>query len=238
MLRLLKRAAAFFSKKNEKSSFWLFTISEFIIVLLGILLALQIDNWNEARKEKKLENKYLIDIKEDIYRDGLGIDENITELKRIQQSLEITNQFLAGKIEYADTLNIHFSWAIVGVKFDYNNSTFESLKDAGINIISNNIVRDGITQLYSGRYNYILHVQDIYKDYLIGIIIPEYVKHFQIIEPLKIARPIEVPPTNNSNELRSLLNHMTLYLQVKRNQFEETRKSINHIVAMIEKELR
>ena len=73
---------------------------------------------------------------------------------------------------------------------------------------------------------------------MIGIIIPEYVKYFEIIEPLKIATPIEAPPTSNSTELRSLLTQMTLYLQIANYQYEETRNSINQIIAMIEKELR
>jgi len=48
----MKRRAL--SKKNS-SEFYKFAVGEVVLVILGILLALQVDNWSENRKEKQLE---------------------------------------------------------------------------------------------------------------------------------------------------------------------------------------
>jgi hypothetical protein len=56
----------FFSKKrfqnmsNDKSGkYFIYAIGEIFLVMVGILLALQVNNWNEKRKDRRLEQKYL-----------------------------------------------------------------------------------------------------------------------------------------------------------------------------------
>ena len=47
-----------------------YAIGEIVLVMIGILLALQVNNWNEVKKERKLEDEYLekitLNIKDDI----------------------------------------------------------------------------------------------------------------------------------------------------------------------------
>lgn len=52
-------------KDNKLTKYLLYAIGEILLVVIGILIALQINNWNEARK---------LDIKESIYLNGLKID--------------------------------------------------------------------------------------------------------------------------------------------------------------------
>ena len=41
--------------EKEGGSFWSFALGEFVLVFLGILIALQVDNWNQERKDRRLE---------------------------------------------------------------------------------------------------------------------------------------------------------------------------------------
>ena len=50
---------------------WRYAIGEFLIVVIGILVAFQLDAWKEDRDEAKLVNEYLTDIKV-----GLESDKN------------------------------------------------------------------------------------------------------------------------------------------------------------------
>ena len=47
----------------------LYALGEILLVVIGILLALQINNWNEYRKERIMEKNYLLAIKTDLEKD-------------------------------------------------------------------------------------------------------------------------------------------------------------------------
>lgn len=46
------------------------TIGMIVLVVIGILIALQINNWNEFNKAKTLENKVLIELRLDLIQRG------------------------------------------------------------------------------------------------------------------------------------------------------------------------
>ena len=61
---------------ENRSSLLVFAISEFILIILGILVALEIDNWNEFRKDRKSELKYLQAL-HDVFSSNLAELENV-----------------------------------------------------------------------------------------------------------------------------------------------------------------
>lgn len=61
--------------------FW-YAFGEVLLLIVGILIALQIDNWNESRLERKQEHQYLLRLKKDLQfeiglmEDGIRYAEN------------------------------------------------------------------------------------------------------------------------------------------------------------------
>jgi hypothetical protein len=51
--------------ENKFSKYLLYAIGEIILVVIGILIALQINNWNENRKTRNSEQQYLLALKEE-----------------------------------------------------------------------------------------------------------------------------------------------------------------------------
>jgi len=48
---------------------WPTVTVEFLLVVLGVLLALQLDNWNERRKDRALFEDYLVQLQADLHDD-------------------------------------------------------------------------------------------------------------------------------------------------------------------------
>jgi hypothetical protein len=72
---------------------WSAVVIEIIVVVVGILFALQVDNWNENRRERNLEQIYLQRLTADIQGD---IDE-FKELRHIfQEKFEFTEELKSG----------------------------------------------------------------------------------------------------------------------------------------------
>lgn len=59
MLQILRKIKPGKPAGENSRSFWTFAIGEFVLVFLGILIALQVDNWNQERKDRKLEHVLL-----------------------------------------------------------------------------------------------------------------------------------------------------------------------------------
>lgn len=59
-------------KKSNFSSYLLYAVGEIILVMIGILLAMQVNSWNEERKTKKQLNSILKAVSLDLQRDTLA----------------------------------------------------------------------------------------------------------------------------------------------------------------------
>ncbi len=98
--------------ENKFSKYLIYAIGEIILVVIGILIALQINNWNENQKQKDFAKKLLLDIKISLLNNyeqlNFVIDyneEGIASAKKLQNHLD-------SNLPYHDSLDIHFSKAI------------------------------------------------------------------------------------------------------------------------------
>jgi hypothetical protein len=71
---ILNRLAKALREQN-----WFGVVVEILVVAVGIVLALQVDTWNESRKERNLEQEYLLRL----YTDLQGDIDGFKELRRI-----------------------------------------------------------------------------------------------------------------------------------------------------------
>jgi len=70
-------------KKDSTSKYLKYAIGEIILVVLGILIALQINNWNESRKAQIKERLVLNNLIEDLKSDSTTFNRNIKTLTTI-----------------------------------------------------------------------------------------------------------------------------------------------------------
>ena len=72
--------------ENKTSKYLKYAIGEIILVVIGILIALQINNWNEGNKEKRKLHTNILSILDDIKEDSLAIHNLINILSQQKQS--------------------------------------------------------------------------------------------------------------------------------------------------------
>ena len=65
MISFFKRSRRDYMATSQTSKYFKYAIGEIILVVIGILIALQINNWNEYKKERKKEVTYLSNFKEE-----------------------------------------------------------------------------------------------------------------------------------------------------------------------------
>ena len=62
---------------NKPIKYLRYAIGEIVLVVIGILIALQINNWNEQRKDRKIEISYLERLLSEVKKDSASINQNI-----------------------------------------------------------------------------------------------------------------------------------------------------------------
>ncbi|MEM7548965.1 MAG: hypothetical protein AAF363_04790 [Bacteroidota bacterium] len=68
---------------SSKSINWIDHIIGFISVLLGVIMALALNNWNENRKENELLNAAILNIENEIIKNVEKVDSTILENERV-----------------------------------------------------------------------------------------------------------------------------------------------------------
>ncbi len=124
-----------------------YAIGEIVLVVIGILIALQINNWNEERKELKVETNILKDIKRDIFENINNLESGITQLKASNNHMKQVIQLYENKIPYTDSLLPLFSDFNSYWDPDFTYAGFENLKSLGVSLISNEQLRKEIINL-------------------------------------------------------------------------------------------
>ncbi len=130
----------------------MYAIGEIMLVVVGILIALQINNWNEDRKNKKLEEEYYCRLLEDITQDRDRVEMLISlseaRLKASNQAVRLLQQNRPNKIEVSRQIAL----AIKAIFADFtpSNSAFEDLKSgANLNIIQDKSVIKALNNYYN-----------------------------------------------------------------------------------------
>ena len=90
MIKFFRHIRKSLLMENKTSKYLKYAIGEIILVVIGILIALQINNWNEERKINIEEQNALINLKEDFQYNKSQIDSLIFRTSRtVQANLKI-----------------------------------------------------------------------------------------------------------------------------------------------------
>ena len=131
-----------------------YAVGEIVLVVIGILIALQINNWNEDQKEREIEVKVLKEIAENLEANILRLQSMMARCNEDNQSADIIISVIDNNLPYSDSLNMHFYYALnpVDERSFLSYVGFESLKDAGFEIIRDDLIKKKIISLFEGVY--------------------------------------------------------------------------------------
>ncbi|MCJ7467190.1 MAG: DUF6090 family protein [Maribacter sp.] len=132
-----------------------YALGEIVLVVIGILIALQINNWNEIRKDGDLEQGYLKNLIEDLKADIDYTELNVLNRydKKIK-SLELGKAFFQGNYIPMDTLNflaeIRYGGVFGNIVWDFKKTTYDELVNTGnFRKIKNDSLRKAIIDYYN-----------------------------------------------------------------------------------------
>ncbi|MDT0558333.1 DUF6090 family protein [Ichthyenterobacterium sp. W332] len=152
MIKFFRKIRYNLMSENKTGKYLKYAIGEIILVMVGILLALQVNNWNEGRKDIKKAHEILIDVKENAEFNIIQFKKDIEENKNVLNSIDILlNNITVTKI-YNDSLDRHFRFATWWSTSRWKSSGYEALIFNGVDIIKSKKLRNAIIDLYEISY--------------------------------------------------------------------------------------
>ncbi|MEY8022162.1 DUF6090 family protein [Muriicola sp. SD30] len=77
MIKFFRKIRQNLLLENKTGKYFKYAIGEIVLVVIGILIALQINNWNENDKQRKSVEQSLFEVKENLISDNLKLPEII-----------------------------------------------------------------------------------------------------------------------------------------------------------------
>ena len=152
--------------ENKTGKYFKYAIGEIILVVIGILIALQINNWNELRKQKLVEIDILEGIRNDILKDTIDLNFNIRAYSRYIKSDSIVLNHLINKKDLNQNvvnkliISMEADWFII-----LHDSHFQEAKLKGLSIISDLNLRESISRLYEFDYRALILMENSSENY-------------------------------------------------------------------------
>ena len=148
MLRFFRQLRQRLLTDNKFSKYLLYALGEIALVVIGILIALQINNWNESKKVKQLEKSTLSEISNALQADLAQLESWIS-IKQLQES-NITRilNYLENKEPYSEALDKSWQSGFLRPLYSFNTSPYDLLKSRGFDIIENDSLRKGLQHHY------------------------------------------------------------------------------------------
>jgi hypothetical protein len=152
MIKFFRKIRQKLLTDNAFSKYLIYAIGEIILVVIGILIALQINNWNDNRKINSQKQALLQNMKKDLEVDTLNFSRTISFLKEntdLKESLLSLSSF--------DTVSIENLFVLISARSTnqaVNKLTFDKFKNQGISEITDNVeLVEEIDEYYINKSN-------------------------------------------------------------------------------------
>ena len=236
MIKFFRTIRKDLMEKNKTGKYLKYAIGEIVLVVIGILIALSINNWNEERKEKLKEQKILLQMKETLL-DDIESKRPFSILETAITSSAIISEHLENKKPYNDSLDYHFGNLPAFTLFMPNMSAYDNLSTIGFDRISNDSLRARYQKIYKFYYKLVgLHSNDTSKK-LADDFGQIYLNKFSDYTWLAHAKPVNYEELQSDHYFKELVKHN---MQSKSEFLQwrlDTRKEIEEVIKIINQEL-
>ncbi|MFY0629548.1 MAG: hypothetical protein JXR05_04145 [Flavobacteriaceae bacterium] len=178
--------------EGNTTKYFKYAIGEILLVVIGILIALQVSNWNQSSKQKKKELNFLIQIDQDLANILSDMETDYRSLRIGERSHFRINNYITTDITYKDSMCFDFYWLIKDEYIYPITSTYDAIKEEGLAIIQNDSIRQGIQAAFENIFPRISKQNPFYPD-LEGFFSPFYQTNFKINQDSTLVMREELP---------------------------------------------
>ena len=233
-----------------------YAVGEIALIMIGILLALQVSDWNQARKDSGNAKQMLLNLQSEFNTNLSEVDRVLIQQKRsfdatvqlyaaIEKSIEIDKEILDGLV----------GWTMMDFSFNAKMGGLQDILNSDKLILVKNQELRTLMTSFSGVIDDLREEQDRQRDFGTNVYFPYLAKHVAVRDVTQhlslqgmgrmtdlFMTPSKVHNTNydallSQQEFESLLETRNLISQAANIELQDIKTGIKRILALIELEL-
>jgi len=188
MIKFFRKIRQNLLTENKFSKYLLYAIGEIVLVVIGILIALSINNQNESRKNQELVSIYKTEMINDLLLDVGHFKFHLSHAKEENKTIDSIRTILKRPNSNEDTLNNIIRQSLTFFKREpwimlatteyplVSDNTFKSLQGSGQITLLDNKLQEELVSFYGYTRKYTFMIQEIitnknevYFDYINNI---------------------------------------------------------------------
>jgi hypothetical protein len=144
-------------EQNKTGKYLKYAIGEIVLVVIGILIALSINNWNDNRINNAKQQDYLIGLKNDLEKQIASFNDSdqYYDLLIGKGESMLVDFSSKGKLSEIDSINRKLTYLMYTSKYPEITTTFNELNSTGqLNLIKDKSLRSQVIKYYQNSENH------------------------------------------------------------------------------------
>ena len=162
-----------------RSQNWFAVLLDFLVVVVGLFIGLQVDTWWQSRQESKLESSYLLEIQEDFEANRTRLESSIAGLEGILKSILVLHEQAALEAPSLSVQDLNNAFRAIGSMpaFIPVNRAYANLTGSGdLRLIQSRPLKNALADYYAESEISIL-VQNTHEMELVQIYEPYMIEN-------------------------------------------------------------
>tara|TARA_R110001592_G_scaffold133422_1_gene348667 strand:+ start:6205 stop:6930 length:726 start_codon:yes stop_codon:yes gene_type:complete len=148
MIKLFRKVRQKMLNENKFSKYLLYAIGEIVLVVIGILIALQIGNLNQEKRDRDYEIKMLSEIEKGLRLDLSNLQEHFEAYTTLGNTVDHFTNLTNDHVVFDDSM-LPKLWKLnLGRYLQFNRGPYDALKSSGIDRVSNDSIRNHLINFF------------------------------------------------------------------------------------------
>ena len=238
MLTFLRKIRRSLIESSSFRKYVLYAAGEIALVVIGILIALQINNWNEDRKTRQYESILLKELQVELKSNKDDIDQTVNTLNTAITANKVIVSLYENPPPYSDTMDVHFARLYSFSFFIANKTVYEKLKITGIDIIQNEEIRKRVSALYTFHFSRLEEIEALYMhEHYVNYIKPIYMNEFTTFDWPNSVKIKDYDAFIRNESIIQALNFSIVNLGIVMGTHRNLSGEIDEVLGLIDQEL-
>ena len=241
MIRFFRHIRRALINQNQMGKYFKYAIGEVLLVVIGILIALQVNNWNLAAKNSEIEQQFLSQLQADT---EISIEQLDLKIRAIKNSKEWDSLVLREiQVKTAGINNDSLLFLVTGYfappTFDPEDGTIKSILGAGqLDLISNQELRNYISS-WESYLNDTKEIENLLTDFFFNqkkTYLRKYVpfRNRRMASHGKSEYGYDFDEILSDLEFENIINQSWVFNTVLLNRYEDLRGKMTHSLSLIQ----